>query len=80
MCENCCCDGDAAWKINQPQPVFAEEEGEDEEDVVDDSTKGRKHVCAHCGKRFNRPSSLKIHEHSHTGAKRESDLSLTIVI
>lgn len=26
-------------------------------------------MCASCGKRFNRPSSLKIHEHSHTGAK-----------
>ncbi|PWN33389.1 uncharacterized protein FA14DRAFT_109951, partial [Meira miltonrushii] len=25
--------------------------------------------CGWCGKRFSRPSSLKIHHHSHTGEK-----------
>jgi len=33
--------------------------------------KGRKHVCHRCGKRFNRPSSLTIHYHTHTGERRE---------
>ncbi|KAJ7062641.1 hypothetical protein C8F01DRAFT_985847 [Mycena amicta] len=27
----------------------------------------RKHVCPHCAKRFNRPSSLRIHINTHTG-------------
>ena len=33
--------------------------------------KTRKHVCQYCGKRFNRPSSLTIHYHTHTGERRE---------
>ncbi|PBK59250.1 hypothetical protein ARMSODRAFT_899515, partial [Armillaria solidipes] len=28
----------------------------------------RKHVCTICNKRFNRPSSLRIHVNTHTGA------------
>lgn len=32
----------------------------------------RRHECTKCGKKFNRPSSLKIHLNTHTGAKRES--------
>ncbi len=31
---------------------------------------GRKHVCPTCFKRFNRPSSLRIHLNTHTGATR----------
>ncbi|KAJ7500045.1 hypothetical protein FB451DRAFT_1016154 [Mycena latifolia] len=27
----------------------------------------RRHVCHACGKRFNRPSSLRIHRNTHTG-------------
>ncbi|KAF9478450.1 hypothetical protein BDN70DRAFT_808829, partial [Pholiota conissans] len=29
---------------------------------------GKKHVCPTCFKRFNRPSSLRIHVNTHTGA------------
>lgn len=32
----------------------------------------KKHVCPTCAKRFNRPSSLRIHINTHTGATRES--------
>ncbi|KAI0655347.1 hypothetical protein C8Q70DRAFT_923944 [Cubamyces menziesii] len=32
-----------------------------------DST--RRHRCPHCGKGFNRPSSLETHVNTHTGAK-----------
>ncbi|KZT43640.1 hypothetical protein SISSUDRAFT_978343, partial [Sistotremastrum suecicum HHB10207 ss-3] len=28
-----------------------------------------RHACPYCDKMFSRPSSLKIHENSHTGAK-----------
>ncbi|KAJ7633525.1 hypothetical protein DFH06DRAFT_907793, partial [Mycena polygramma] len=28
----------------------------------------KRHVCSTCGKRFNRPSSLRIHRNTHTGA------------
>lgn len=31
----------------------------------------RKHVCPICSKAFNRPSSLKIHYNTHTGATRK---------
>ena len=41
----------------------------DADDFHDHKT--RKHVCHHCGKRFNRPSSLTIHYHTHTGERRE---------
>ncbi|KAF8491767.1 hypothetical protein JB92DRAFT_2587023, partial [Gautieria morchelliformis] len=29
----------------------------------------RRHVCPLCGKRFNRPSSLKTHQSVHNGAR-----------
>ncbi|KAK0185365.1 hypothetical protein F5146DRAFT_1069971 [Armillaria mellea] len=34
----------------------------------DDDGSGKKHVCRTCHKRFNRPSSLRIHANTHTGA------------
>ncbi|KAH8107337.1 hypothetical protein DFH11DRAFT_1194224 [Phellopilus nigrolimitatus] len=40
------------------------------DDAEDDfGTEKRRHSCSQCGKRFNRPSSLKIHLNTHTGAK-----------
>jgi uncharacterized Zn-finger protein len=35
---------------------------------VDEMTQGKRHVCLVCSKRFNRPSSLRIHVNTHTGA------------
>jgi len=35
---------------------------------------GRKHVCPTCFKRFSRPSSLRIHLNTHTGATRKYPL------
>ena len=32
---------------------------------------GKKHICPTCSKRFNRPSSLRIHVNTHTGATRK---------
>jgi hypothetical protein len=34
--------------------------------------RGKKHQCPQCPKRFNRPSSLRIHVNTHTGARRTS--------
>jgi uncharacterized Zn-finger protein len=31
----------------------------------------RRHLCTQCDKRFSRPSSLRIHENTHTGNRRE---------
>ncbi|KAJ7736144.1 hypothetical protein B0H16DRAFT_1326654, partial [Mycena metata] len=30
---------------------------------------GKRHVCPTCSRRFNRPSSLRIHVNTHTGAQ-----------
>lgn len=35
---------------------------------------GKKHICPTCLKRFNRPSSLRIHVNTHTGATRKISL------
>ncbi|KAJ7351451.1 hypothetical protein DFH08DRAFT_860539 [Mycena albidolilacea] len=45
------------------------EEGEEGEDGEGPGAEeGKKHVCPTCAKRFNRPSSLRIHVNTHTGA------------
>ncbi|KAJ6460190.1 hypothetical protein C8R45DRAFT_842854 [Mycena sanguinolenta] len=41
---------------------------DDEEGEEGTSSEGKKHVCPNCSKRFNRPSSLRIHLNTHTGA------------
>ncbi|KAJ7908497.1 hypothetical protein B0H13DRAFT_2661976 [Mycena leptocephala] len=38
------------------------------EEGEDGAEEGKKHVCPTCAKRFNRPSSLRIHVNTHTGA------------
>ncbi|KAJ7603877.1 hypothetical protein DFH06DRAFT_1069090 [Mycena polygramma] len=50
-------------------------DGDAEGGATDDGEEGeggpedmKKHVCLTCGKRFNRPSSLRIHVNTHTGA------------
>ncbi|KIK68346.1 hypothetical protein GYMLUDRAFT_153877, partial [Collybiopsis luxurians FD-317 M1] len=35
---------------------------------MSDDGDDKKHVCTTCHKRFNRPSSLRIHMNTHTGA------------
>ncbi|KAJ6596171.1 hypothetical protein DFH09DRAFT_1407102 [Mycena vulgaris] len=54
---SCSSDGDADAEGEMEDPEEGEGEG-----------LGRKHVCGTCGKRFNRPSSLRIHANTHTGA------------
>ncbi|KAF7318556.1 hypothetical protein HMN09_00365900 [Mycena chlorophos] len=61
-----------------PPPSEGSDEHRDEshfseegDDAVPAGWKGRKHVCPTCQKRFNRPSSLRIHVNTHTGATRE---------
>ncbi|EAU82265.2 hypothetical protein CC1G_08877 [Coprinopsis cinerea okayama7 len=39
-----------------------------EEEGANEASSGKKHVCPTCFKRFNRPSSLRIHVNTHTGA------------
>jgi hypothetical protein len=42
--------------------------------------KGKKHECTHCSKRFNRPSSLRIHVNTHTGLKRAFSCQLYVLL
>jgi uncharacterized Zn-finger protein len=52
-------------------------EGEEDEDSTG-AEECKRHVCPTCAKRFNRPSSLRIHVNTHTGATRESCSYLSI--
>jgi uncharacterized Zn-finger protein len=47
-----------------------------DDDELSASNTGKRHVCPTCFKRFNRPSSLKIHVNTHTGATRKYFLFL----
>lgn len=42
-----------------------------DEEAPGESVGGKKHICPTCLKRFNRPSSLRIHVNTHTGATRK---------
>ncbi|SJL17196.1 uncharacterized protein ARMOST_20742 [Armillaria ostoyae] len=50
----------------QPRRQSTPTSSEEGEDVLGEHD--RKHVCTMCNKRFNRPSSLRIHGNTHTGA------------
>ncbi len=52
---------------NDAKPSSDGSEGSDGEDDIG----SKKHLCTTCNKRFNRPSSLRIHINTHTGATRE---------
>ncbi|KAJ7834475.1 hypothetical protein B0H14DRAFT_2798399, partial [Mycena olivaceomarginata] len=49
---------------NEPEAMKEGEYGDGESGAQE----GKKHVCTKCAKRFNRPSSLRIHFNTHTGA------------
>ncbi|KAF8911423.1 hypothetical protein CPB85DRAFT_1216320 [Mucidula mucida] len=49
---------------NDAKPSSDGSEGSDGEDDIG----SKKHLCTTCNKRFNRPSSLRIHINTHTGA------------
>ncbi|KAI0337162.1 hypothetical protein BDW22DRAFT_1340359, partial [Trametopsis cervina] len=51
--------GQSLYRVSPPSPSAAGVPSYDE----------KKHCCLYCNKRFNRPSSLNIHIHTHTGAK-----------
>ena len=42
------------------------------DDEIPGESAGKKHICPTCLKRFNRPSSLRIHVNTHTGATRKN--------
>lgn len=58
---------------------------EDQDQLEDEENQGaggelrRKHACPICNKSFNRPSSLRIHQLTHTGDKRESYLNTSLL-
>lgn len=47
------------------------DDASDGDNSPSESNTGKKHVCSICQKRFNRPSSLRIHLNTHTGATRK---------
>ncbi|KAF7318557.1 hypothetical protein HMN09_00366000 [Mycena chlorophos] len=59
-------DGDSAESASDGQ--LSNEDDDDDDDGSSSPTSTRKHICPQCGKRFNRPSSLRIHVNTHTGA------------
>ncbi|KAJ6464836.1 hypothetical protein C8R45DRAFT_1023348 [Mycena sanguinolenta] len=55
---------------SSPSGTDMEEPEGIEKGLVDDCDDwDKRHVCERCGKAFNRPSSLKIHSNTHTGAQ-----------
>ncbi|KAK0207217.1 hypothetical protein IW262DRAFT_1420936 [Armillaria fumosa] len=66
--------GPSVLRRHSPQhtsdSVTASSEGEGDDSLENTGiSSSRRHICELCGKRFNRPSSLKIHQNTHTGAK-----------
>ena len=56
-------------QIGSSPQQSSEGAGDGEEEERDDGSE-KKHPCPQCGKAFNRPSSLRIHQNTHTGEKR----------
>jgi len=67
-----------SFTISRPTSESSKPNQSPSEDASDDDnpgeTAGKKHICPTCLKRFNRPSSLRIHVNTHTGATRKSHL------
>ena len=63
-----------SFPVSRP-PVSKSSKQSPSDDASDDEnpgeTAGKKHICPTCLKRFNRPSSLRIHVNTHTGATRK---------
>jgi len=55
--------------VTRPKELLIERTPHDSEDLSDDGD-DKRHTCTRCNKRFNRPSSLRIHMNTHTGATR----------
>lgn len=61
-----------SFPVSGPHSQSRRGRSPDDPDNVSDgelsgSNNGKKHVCPTCSKRFNRPSSLRIHVNTHTG-------------
>ena len=52
-----------------PEPMKPTSEQQDRANADTQAQSGRRFSCELCGKRFSRPSSVRIHMHSHTGEK-----------
>ncbi|KAG6852671.1 hypothetical protein C0991_010039 [Blastosporella zonata] len=78
--------GYSAGLISFPAAQRSRDRSPDDPDAASDddlsgsNNNGKKHVCSTCLKRFNRPSSLRIHVNTHTGATRESSFVCTSLI
>ncbi|KAK7443769.1 hypothetical protein VKT23_015553 [Stygiomarasmius scandens] len=53
--------------VTRPKELLIGRTPHDSEDLSDDGD-DKRHTCTRCNKRFNRPSSLRIHMNTHTGA------------
>uniref|UniRef100_A0A0W0G978 C2H2-type domain-containing protein n=1 Tax=Moniliophthora roreri TaxID=221103 RepID=A0A0W0G978_MONRR len=57
----------STMRISETNPSSASHFRSSSEEVSDEGD-DKKHICTTCHKRFNRPSSLRIHMNTHTGA------------
>mgnify|MGYP002715288598 CR=1 FL=1 len=61
--------GSTATLATEPEPMKPTSEQQDRTNADTQAQSGRRFSCERCGKRFSRPSSVRIHMHSHTGEK-----------
>jgi hypothetical protein len=57
----------AGWNKNKRSAANTDSSSQKKKKPCDTD---RKHVCPRCGRAFNRPSSLRVHGHAHTGFRR----------